>query len=397
MSNLIDITSLFADILPDPAQQQQERLATNLGLFNNGLPGALASATTRFQRESRGQLQKAGTAVNPEFDVRTPEQKYRAAINSISPEDPDAEAKYIEATRQFMPSKLPQLTAAIRQRRIEDERLERERTAEGRAVNADERADEWHDARIAQMDRNNELTDLKIGEFRTNQDQQAAAREYLKNSSYASRKDAQYLEAVDTLPVQALYAEVQAAMSQDQAVSDRLTNALNAILPEDSELRGVIDDFSIAEKRMILAQEDGRNRPDWRVVTDRTGSYAVNIAAGESIDETKIRISKVEEPVRPPESERPTETAIEGARALIQDNNMEDEVAEAFGYDKLNAVAMAEVYQRVRDDLAAAQQPHTMRDVINVIMRTAAQTEQEAEQSALEIVQESAFGQGTGF
>ena len=136
---LFDIGGLFADILADPKAEKAKDLEYRKGLFGDGsgiggsLRGMLAEGSQNFNTGVRRGVQQAGTAINPDFDIRTAPDKYRAVVNAINPAAADAEQQYIEATKQYAPNKLPQLMQNIKKNKREEEAQQRLRKQEERA------------------------------------------------------------------------------------------------------------------------------------------------------------------------------------------------------------------------------------------------------------------------
>lgn len=377
-----DIQSVFADILGDPAQQQQEELVQNVGLFRNGLAGALGSALTRSGREIRGKLHSTGLA-----DVRTQDQRFRAEVNAINPSDPDAESKYMEAAKKYAPGKVPQLAAALRRRQLQEEERgfrraaeERAESAEQRAVNADQRASDMHTRQMRQAELRNELTGLQVEDMRQNSESQQQAREYLKNSAYAQRQSAQYQDAIDGLPPQALFAEMTKAMGFDSTVGRSLTAALNSLLDEDDPLREFIPDLSVEQKFQIVNAERAEQKPNWQVVTDRTGTLLIDT---NNIN-NRVRLTASAPTIEP--ARAPTQNAINGMIEQFEGADQDKMVRDAFGVDNLDPETMSTIFTTVQQDIQAAGGAGTVSQVQAEILRrsieASAVTEEEVDELA---------------
>lgn len=279
MAELLDIRTAFAPVLDTPEQRREKQMAENLGLFKQGFAGTLAEARTNFQNNTRSSLQKAGSAINPDFDIRTNSQKYSAAVNGIDPESETAEREYIEATKQFMPSKLPALMDNIRTRRLEDEQAQFARDANDRAEDSSTRAGQvhtnlqegWADA-TRQKEIQLELSEMSLDSATNAVDRVKTQKEYLlttiagKGEGYADR-----LEAMSPQEVAAEFTRVEGVEGQ---VAKGLRASITTILGEDHKIIELLKDMPASQLQAIQSSSiQGAINPTTKVIGDRENGW----------------------------------------------------------------------------------------------------------------------------
>lgn len=283
MAELLDIHGAFAHILETPEQKREKQMAQNLGMFQSGWAGTLAESRTNFQNNMRSSLQKAGSAINPDFDIRTNDDKFRAAINAIDGSSEDAEAQYIEAAKKFKPSKLPALMDSIRTRRREDEADGRANAAEGRAAAAGTRAEEVHNNLVAGWETAErqraiqlELSEMQLDSATSAVDRVETQKNYLlttvvgKGEGYAQR-----LEGMSPQEVATEFARVEAIEGQ---VAKGLRTQIKAVLGDDHDVIKLLKDMPASQLQSIQASiASGFIKPDTQIIGDRENGYQMVI------------------------------------------------------------------------------------------------------------------------
>lgn len=282
MADLINIQGLFSNILNTPEQMAQEQLNRNVGLFNQGMAGTLGEARTNFQNNLRGSVQQLGSAINPNFDVRTPDQQFRSAVNAIDPEDEQAREKYIAATKQFAPSKLPSLMENLKRQDLEEEQLnfQREERAQKRV--------QWgNDAEAFEIDKNRsaqlaEVSSLEIAALNQDVGAQAAAREFLASSQKA-QTDPNYATQIASMSPAGLQAEVKRVGAEEGARNEQLGETLKEEFKGDTKMLALIDDMPFGARQSIVEQlvNDSLDKGNFSVVSTPTGTYTHNSKTNE--------------------------------------------------------------------------------------------------------------------
>jgi hypothetical protein len=274
---LFDIGGLFKDVLADPKAQQQANYEQKLGMFNNGWAGTLANLGSTFGSDLRGYAQQAGSAVNPDFDIRTADAKYREAISAIDQSDENAEQQYIEATKRYKPAKLPQLMENIKQNKREEaaeSRKEAELALEGRRVDVLEGqlANTVNEttARIATLEEQRaaaelqrEVADFDFSTLKDNKEDLATGIEWLASSPYA-KKNKISPEAVAILPEAAQISMLNAAIAYNEDLDGTLTDQLTLMYKGNPTItRAVLEGLTVAQKQTLAVNAIGDSQPDW--------------------------------------------------------------------------------------------------------------------------------------
>lgn len=267
---LFDVAGVFANILQSPEQQQAAALQKNMGMFGAGLAGSLANSITNLEVGGRAGLNKALQAVNPSLDIRTNQQKLTEAINSINPEDPDAEAKYLEATRQYAPERLGEVQGQLRQLGMENAAEARRESQEARQVAQESRevtrAEQLTESHNAQMQREALRTSIANMDF--NDAVQAreglqAQKEYILSTTYGARM-ASELEAMTPDQVRARFDEVQ---NIEGEAAKALRGTVKSLLGDDSEIVKHLDGLGQQQLRgMVDAITAGEINPKTQVI-----------------------------------------------------------------------------------------------------------------------------------
>lgn len=283
MADLINIQGLFSNILNTPEQMAQEQLNKNVGLFNQGMAGTLGEARSNFQNNLRGSVQQLGSAINPNFDVRTADQQFRSAVNAIDPEDEQAREKYIAATKQFAPSKLPSLMENLKRQDLEEEELsfKREQRTQQRV--------EWgNNAEAFEIDKNRSeqlstVTDLEIAELNQDVAAQGAARSFL-TSSQAAKDNPNYATQVASMSPSTLQSEVKRIGAEEGTRNTELGDTLKEEFKGDKKMLALIDNMPFAAKQSIAQQlvADGMDKGSFTVFSTPTGTYTHNSTTNET-------------------------------------------------------------------------------------------------------------------
>ena len=142
----IDISSLFSDIVPDPAQQQRERLlqqndAANQAALVNTIGGIDAYLAPQRSRA----LQQSATGLFGIEQPKTPAETLREAMKGVDPNNPQDLIRLASMTDSIDPAKAMQIrqvaasmTKANLQKVKDEERKVNERGAMGKFVDAAE-------------------------------------------------------------------------------------------------------------------------------------------------------------------------------------------------------------------------------------------------------------------
>jgi len=286
---LFDIGGLFADILADPKAEKAKDLEYRKGLFGDGsgiggsLRGMLAEGSQNFNTGVRRGVQQAGTAINPDFDIRTAPDKYRAVVNAINPAAADAEQQYIEATKQYAPNKLPQLMQNIKKNKREEAAESRREQESKLALKADARAEKVVDLDRERFEEQRERNDwLNLASFNANADYETkqealqAATQYLLSSEKA-KNNPRYAQEVAGMSESQKLAAVKALSEQESAANTRLGNMIKANLPEDSELLEYVGDMPFAAKQTLLNNITGAELADekYTITSGVNGVWAI--------------------------------------------------------------------------------------------------------------------------
>lgn len=277
MADLINIQGLFSNILNTPEQMAQEQLNRNVGLFNQGMAGTLGEARSNFQNNLRGSVQQLGSAINPNFDVRTADQQFRSAVNAIDPEDEQAREKYIAATKQFAPSKLPSLMENLKRQDLEEEELsfKREERTQKRV--------EWgNNAEAVEQARNraeqlSTVTGLQIAELNQDVEAQKAARSFLTSSQQA-KDNPNYAAQVATMSAAELQVAVRRIGAEEGTRNTKLGDTLKEQFKDNKTVLALIDDMTFEAKQSVQAQvvANAMDPGDFSVVKLDSGSYVHN-------------------------------------------------------------------------------------------------------------------------
>ena len=282
MAQLFDVAGVFANILQSPEQQRAAALQKNMGMFGAGLGGSLANSITNLELGGRAGLNKALQAVNPSLDIRTNQQKLTEAINSINPEDPDAEAKYLEATRQYAPERLGEVQGQLRQlgmenaaesrREAEEERRE---SQEARQVTRAAQLTEAHNSQMQREALRSSIANMDFNDAIQAREGVQAQKEYILSSTYGAGM-ASELEAMTPEQVRARFDRIQEI---EGGHAESLRGAVKDMLGEDSEIVEHLDALGQQQLMSIMGSiTQGVINPRTQVIGGAEKGYNMVIA-----------------------------------------------------------------------------------------------------------------------
>ena len=142
----IDISSLFSDIVPDPAQQQRERLLQQNDAANQAdLVGTIGGMDAYYAPQRSRALSSAASGLFGIEQPKTPAETLREAMKGVDPNNPQDLIRLASIADSLDPAKAMQIrqvaasmTKANLQKVKDEERKVAERGAMGKFVNAAE-------------------------------------------------------------------------------------------------------------------------------------------------------------------------------------------------------------------------------------------------------------------
>lgn len=119
----IDIRSLFADILPDPAKEMEEKALTRSALLSKGMQGPLAglAATMGYNSAQGAEGMRQGLNRMTGGGLSTASERLNQAAQNIDASTPQGQADLLAIVRRERgPGAAEQLREAFRQRNMQD-------------------------------------------------------------------------------------------------------------------------------------------------------------------------------------------------------------------------------------------------------------------------------------
>jgi hypothetical protein len=295
---LFDVPGVFAPLLQSAEEQQQNAVQKQLGLFGAGLSGSLANSIANLEVGGRASLNKLLKSVDPSMDIRTNQQRLTESINSINPEDPDAESKYLEAVQQFAPERMGEIQDRMRTRRLEDAAEQRRVNEEQRSQDTAGRLAEAHEADMRTRALSESVANLDFNDAVAAREGIQAQREYILSTKYGAGME-QELAAMTPEQIKQRFDKV---VEVEGSKADGFRRAVRAVLPEGPVLEH-LDLLGQQQLEGILAGVVNKEiTPDTRVVQGINGEQSLLITDPFNPGESELvpllagRPPKVEEP-----------------------------------------------------------------------------------------------------
>ena len=325
---LFDVPGVFAPLLQSAEEQQQNAVQKQLGLFGAGLSGSLANSIANLEVGGRASLNKLLKSVDPSMDIRTNQQRLTESINSINPEDPDAESKYLEAVQQFAPERMGEIQERMRTRRLEDAAEQRRVNEEQRKQDTAGRLAEAHDADMRTRALGEAVANLDFSDAVAAREGIQAQKEYILSTKYGEGME-QELAAMTPEQIKQRFDKV---VEVEGAKADSFRKAVKAVLPEGQVLEH-LDLLGQQQLEGILAGVLNKEiTPDTQVITGANGEQ--NLLITDPFNPTESKVVPLL-PGRPPKAADP-----DPVRALPED--IKDLVTSATGALRTGFLGMSE-------------------------------------------------------